>query len=498
MNIKNLYTKWREITSITNQNNLHKSHEIYNHYYSQEFTVSHQRNWNKPKYDERLLLEPNEASQPTGTLAADALMKEGINNYPELRKDESDHLTGNTFYQSSLENPNIVHPTVDQNTQNQPASRISIREEEKYFIPSSPKSNAPRMIQSENGRTVPENAFRRLKHMGLAEDATEKLPDLPPPGDLGANGYPELKSIGKKPTKKYPTSKEYQLTRCLCCWTTFIMIVIGLCAIGTLILAGILFDAECLTISIGLVILNLFILIIITLEWIRMWLWREPSENYKCKNSRAASFLVPKENAGSGSLEPSIGIGFPNITSQPMVMPASLLGYTYSPVSKNQGGFLSPGPQQRLYDIPQFVSAICLLILYIFAAICICVTFSESKMKVDQCKSISAVGLGYSIMLAILIVIRMLLCCRSDACQGLCYTMKTKSSDRRAFVPIVAVNQLHQVLPGLGQMHASGNGNTRNSQPTGWLNNLAISSDPSQQLSMIQPMPVKFSQDITP
>lgn len=366
--------------------------------------------------------------------------------------------------------------------QDQTSSHMS-QNDDSYFIPSQMSIVPPRMIQQgQQGRAINMNAFRRLKNMSNAGEPPDKLPALPPPGDLGTYGYPTTKAE-EKPKKGYPGTKEYQATRIFCCWTTFLIAIVICCALVTAAVAILKTKDKCTAVSATLIVSDILAIVIAVIEWIRLWLWREPLAIRQKPSLRYAA------KANAPSMGPNQGTAnLPAITSEPSPLP----NVTYAPITNNDGsagGFLTYGFQQRLYDVPQFITAIFLILLYFAGAFCVFCTIAASAAKMNECGILSTSGLGFSAVLAIFILLRLMLCCMSDVCQGI--FLKTAQTGGMDPVPMVAVNQLHQTLPGLGKQTSKG------AQPTAWLMNLANASDPRQQLSICQPMPAKFSQDFT-
>ncbi|CAL8101907.1 unnamed protein product [Calicophoron daubneyi] len=377
----------------------------------------------------------------------------------------------------------------------QASSHIS-NGEESYAIPHhSSSSSAPRMIQQgTNGQPTTQNAFRRLRSMGSIGEPQEKLPALPPPGDLGLYGYPGTKSDAKKPPRKYPKSSEYKLTRCFCYLTTLVTVIISIASLGMIGFAvyKVIKEEKCYAVAFPVIITSAFALLIITLEWTRLWLWREPSVMRKCSKSRASGARA-YANKGSGVS----GGSLPPIFANPQPMPSAAT-FSIAPSGNDPcGGFLSSSFQQRLYDAPQFVSALFLIFLYLTLIIGVGATMGGAGYLLSQeekCGDLAIPGVGYGAFLAVLIVVRTMMCCLSNACHGLCYRTATMfSKPENEPVQMVAINQLNQVLPGLG---SGGDAHPEGRRPTAWLLNLATGSDPRQQLSIIQPMPARFSNDL--
>ncbi|KAA3675476.1 uncharacterized protein DEA37_0002417 [Paragonimus westermani] len=391
--------------------------------------------------------------------------------------------------QQVSEQRSIEVPRMPQGVQEPGFSRMSHPDDESFVLHHQSSSSAPRMIQqSSSGRSASQNAFKRLKTMGSAGERSEKLPSLPPPGDLGPYGYPTTKTNEKKPETRYPGYKTYQATRCLCCFTTFSTLLLVVCGIITILIAIVKMKEGCQMISAMIVLMNVIMLAIVTLEWIRLWVWREPTP---LTSKQVAKGKLATEASMSLS---SAGGGLPVIAHTP----GPVANATYPSINSNSspvGGLLTYGFQQRLYDVPQFVSALCLVVLYGVGGLCICGTIVAAGAKLEKCSQLSLCGIGFGAILAILFSLRMVMCCMSDACRGLLH--RSASAATTEPVPMVAVNQLHQVLPGMGKHWQSGDethGST--SQPTAWLVNLANASDPRQQLSFIRPMPTQYVNDL--
>ncbi|KAF6780154.1 hypothetical protein AHF37_00281 [Paragonimus kellicotti] len=391
--------------------------------------------------------------------------------------------------QQVSEQRNIEVPRMPQSVQEPGSSRMSHPDDESFVLPQQSSSSAPRMIQqSSSGRSVSQNAFKRLKTMGSVGEGSEKLPSLPPPGDLGPYGYPTTKTNEKKPETRYPGYKAYQVTRCLCCFTTVSTLLLVACGIITILIAILKMKEGCQMISVMIVLMNVIMLAIVTLEWIRLWLWREPTP-------LSSKQVMKGKLTAEASTGPSYaGGGLPVIAHTP----GPVANTAYSSITSNSspvGGLLTYGFQQRLYDVPQFVSALCLVVLYGVGGLCICGTMAAAGAKLEKCPQLSLCGIGFGAVLAVLLSMRMVMCCMSDACRGLLH--RSASSAVTEPVPMVAVNQLHQVLPGMGKhWHSGCETHGSSSQPTAWLVNLANASDPRQQLSIIRPMPAQYANDL--
>ncbi|KAG5447519.1 hypothetical protein CSKR_203924 [Clonorchis sinensis] len=445
--------------------------------------VTIQRNWNMPSGEEGSPAQTNtdqQMSDPSRSIVADA----SIPGRPPAPYEPSS--VGNDRSNNEMQRRT-------NSMQEHGSSRLSHPDEESYGVPQHSFNPAPRMIQqSSSGKSGSQNAFKRLRNMGSIAEGSERLPSLPPPGDLGQYGYPITPA--KKPEKQYPGYKSYQVTRFLCGSTTFMTIALMLFAIFMTIFA-VVKSKDCTLISSTIMLLAVFSLVTVIIEWIRLWLWREPTplSIRKTKhNLRAEATLGPVHAGG----------GLPMIANTP----GPMANPTYSGVGDNpNGGFLSLGFQNRLYDVNQFISGLCLVLLYIIGAILICVNMAvcgvelgkkENDSNEAKCTELAICGIAFAACMSILLGLRFVMCCLSDACQGLFRrTFVTKSEPP---VPIVAINQLHQVLPGMGNYwHTSGEPREGGYQPTTWLVNLSGGIDPRHQLSMIKPMPARYANDLT-
>ncbi|TPP56978.1 hypothetical protein FGIG_01777 [Fasciola gigantica] len=428
-----------------------------------------QRNWNKPT-----VTEP----QGAGAIGLETMSERSqtVNTKPDPAP--------SSFIQKNQTDFTRIAVT----PQDQTSSHLS-QNDDSYFLPNHSSIVAPRMIQQgQQGRAVSLNAFRRLKNMSNAGEPPDKLPALPPPGDLGPYGYPTTKAE-EQPKKGYPGTKEYQATRIFCCWTTLIIAIMICCALGTAAVAMFKTKDKCTAVSATLIVSDIIAIVIAVLEWIRLWLWREPLAIRQKPSLRHAAKANPASSMG-----PTQGTAnLPAMTNEPSPLQNVT---TYTAVTRNDGsagGFLTYGFQQRLYDVPQFISAIFLILLYFAGAFCVFCTIAASASKMKECGMLATSGLGFSAVMAVFILMRLMLCCLSDACQGVFFKTAQAAAGGADPVPMVAVNQLHQTLPGLGRQA----GKDGSAQPTAWLMNLANASDPRQHLSICQPMPAKFSQDFT-
>ncbi|VDP67337.1 unnamed protein product [Echinostoma caproni] len=433
-----------------------------------------QRNWNRPTVTD---------VQGEGATALESLSE------PSQVPNNKVESAPNTFAPKNQNDITRMAVT----PQDQTSSHLS-QNDDSYFIPNQSSSSAPRMIQQgQHGRATSMNAFRRLKNMSNAGEAPDKLPALPPPGDLGPYGYPTTKNEQVKPKQGYPGTKEYKATRCFCCWTSFLIALLICCALVTAGVAVLKGEKKCTAVSATLIVSDIIAIVIAVIEWIRLWIWREPLAIRQQPSLRYAAKANPASSTGPAQG----GANLPAMASEPGPLPNTT---AYTSITANDGpagGFLSHGFQQRLYDVPQFISAIFLILLYSAAAFCVFCTIAASASKLNDCGAVATSGLGFSAVMAIFILLRMMLCCLSDACQGIFFKTAQATSGGLGPIPMVAVNQLHQNLPGIGrQISQGGDGGVQ--QPTAWLMNLSNASDPRQHLSICQPMPAKFSQDFTP
>lgn len=446
-----------------------------------EANLKWQRNWNQPVREEGSGAQSATSDQPMSepSTAADV--------YTQDPGPPPFEVSAREIQRSSIEGARVQPIVHDPGS-----SRLSGPDDESFAVPQHSSVSAPRMIQqSSGGRGSVQNAFKRLRHMGSSiGDGSEKLSALPPPGDLGQYGYPTTKTAEKKPETRYPGYKAYRVTRCMCGFTTFVSVLLAACAIASILLAIFKMDKDCSSVGIMLVLMDIILLVIVTLEWIRQWLWREPMP----LSSRRPSAAKHKLNVEASMGPIHAGGGLPMM----YLAPGPIANSTYpsmNPSDNQNGGFLTLGFQQRIYDVPQFVSALCLVILYATGTICICGTMAAAGIHHKECTELSMCAIGLGAICALLVCMRIVMCCMSDACRGLCH--RTTAMNSATPVPMAAVNQLHQVLPGMGRSWHAGGESQGGAQPTAWLMNLASASDPRQQLSIIQPMPVRYANDLT-
>lgn len=366
----------------------------------------------------------------------------------------------------------------------QSASRLSQPVDEAYVLPQQSDISAPRMIQqTTSGHTGSQNAFKRLRSMAIGGEESEKLPALPPPGDLGTYAYPMTKQTGKKPQVNTKVKKAYRATRCACCLATIVTLLLVACAICLIVYAILERKKQCMASTVMIIIISVVLLAIVILEWIRGWLWREAIP-YGVKKTRTR--ITDDDNMApmcTGGRLPNL-----SATPGPMANPTYPVITSLNDPAKG----LDVVFQRSLYEIPQFISGLCLAVLYIVGSFLISGTMIAAGLQLEACGTLGRIAITYAAVLAMLLIMRLVKCCMSDTCHGLCH--RTTSVNRPGPVPMVAVNQLHQVLPRMGgHWHTGGDTTGGNKQPMAWLANLASASDPAQQLSIIRPMPPQYS-----
>ncbi|CAL8101863.1 unnamed protein product [Calicophoron daubneyi] len=358
------------------------------------------------------------------------------------------------------------------------------RGEESYALPANANCICgPSMIMKGiTGKATMGNALRRLQGMSSVAEEPDKLPKLPPPGSLGLSQDPRSNSDIKLAETGCPTKNQYRFDRHLCCWATIFTIIIVLCAIATIfvtILTG-NNSEKCVAIEISLVPTSVLTAFIVGLEWTRTWLWRGP----KIANKLSEATL------GRASVLRNYGAASANSTATSSVLKVS--AYTNSSLNPDSCSCLvNTGSRRNLYDVPQFVSALVLILLYSALMVGIAATTATSAYN-TKCTFLAPLGLIMSSLLAVFVVIRIMMCCLSDVCQGLCYrTTMMFTSSRDGPVPMLVASQLDYTLAGLKQNDVCESGLS-----TAWLYNIATTEDPKEQLSITTPMPVQYSNNL--